>query len=75
MMGTGQTVRTVIVDGRVVVEDGQIPGLDAAEMRAQAQAYHEKMRAAYAERDFRRRPVEELFAPSFRIIEQPVAAA
>jgi cytosine/adenosine deaminase-related metal-dependent hydrolase len=68
MMGTGHAVRTVLVDGRVVVQDGQIPGLDMAAMRAQAQAYHAKMRAAYSERDYRRRPEGELFPPSFPII-------
>jgi cytosine/adenosine deaminase-related metal-dependent hydrolase len=74
MMGNGHTVRTVIVDGRTVVEDGQIPGMDVKEMRTQAQMYHEKMRAAYCERDYRRRPEAELFPPSFRTIEQPVNA-
>jgi cytosine/adenosine deaminase-related metal-dependent hydrolase len=71
MMGTGHAVRTVIVDGRPVVQDGQIPGMDVDAMRAQAQAYHAKMRAAYSERDYRRRPEAELFPPSFRTIQPP----
>jgi cytosine/adenosine deaminase-related metal-dependent hydrolase len=77
MMGTGHAVRTVIVDGRIVVEDGRIPGLDVAAMRVQAQAYHEKMRAAYSERDYRLRTQAELFPPSFPVIQpssQPVGA-
>ncbi len=69
MMGSGHAIRTVIVDGRTVVEDGRIPGLDVDAMRAQAQAYHEKMRAAYCERDYRRRAEAELFPPSFPMIE------
>lgn len=75
MMGNGHAVRTVIVDGRVVVQDGQIPGMDVAAMRAGAQAYHEKMRAAYSERDYRLRPESELFPPSFPIVEPAVGAA
>lgn len=71
MMGTSHAIRTVIVDGRVVVEDGQIPGMDAEAMRRQAQAYHAKMRAAYCERDYKLRPEEELFPPSFRIVDPP----
>jgi len=69
MMGTGHAVRHVIVDGRIVVQEGQIPGMDVDAMRSQAQVYHAKMRAAYSERDYRRRPPEELFPPSFRIVD------
>ena len=68
MMGNGRNVRDVIVDGCTIVKDSQIPGLDVGEMRVQAQAYFEKMRAAYPERDYLRRPVDVLFEPSFRQI-------
>jgi len=63
---SGAHVRTVVVDGRVVVRDGAIPGLDAEAMRRRAQAYFERMRAAYSERDHLRRPPDALFPPSFR---------
>ena len=65
MMGNGRNIRDVIVDGRTIVKDGQIPGLDMAEMRQQAQAYFEKMRSAYPQRDYQRRSEETLFPPSF----------
>jgi cytosine/adenosine deaminase-related metal-dependent hydrolase len=67
----GSHVRHVIVDGRVVVRDGAIPGLDVAAMRARAQAYFETMKAAYSERDFQRRSADTLFPPSFRVVEPP----
>ncbi|MCA9999784.1 MAG: amidohydrolase family protein, partial [Anaerolineales bacterium] len=67
MMGNGRYVRDVIVDGRTIVKDGQIPGLDVAGMRQQAQAYFEKMRAAYPQRDYQGRSEKTLFPPSFRL--------
>ena len=45
--GNGAHVKTVIVDGRTVVEHGAVPGLDVAAMRRRAQAYFETYRAAY----------------------------
>jgi cytosine/adenosine deaminase-related metal-dependent hydrolase len=67
---TGNQVRTVIVDGRVVVRDGAIPGLDVDATRRRAQRYFATMTAAYAERDYLRRSVGELFPRSFRTISQ-----
>lgn len=66
----GNQVRTVIVDGRVVVRDGAIPGLDVGAMRERAQRYFATMKAAYSERDYLRRPTEELFPESFRSISR-----
>ena len=34
MMGNGRNVRQVIVDGRTIVQDGKIPGLDTESMRS-----------------------------------------
>jgi cytosine/adenosine deaminase-related metal-dependent hydrolase len=65
---SGAHVKTVIVDGRTVVEDGAIPGLDTESMRRRAQSYFEAYRAAYSEWDYLRRPTEVLFPPTFRTI-------
>ncbi|WEK51615.1 MAG: chlorohydrolase family protein [Candidatus Kaistia colombiensis] len=62
---TGANVTTVIIDGRVVMENGVIPGIDEEAMRQRAQTYFDTMKAAYSERDYRRRPVEQLFPPEF----------
>jgi 8-oxoguanine deaminase len=67
----GANVRDVIVDGRTVVKNGQIPSLDAEEMRRRGQAWFEKMKAHYAERDYLGRTTEELFPPSFRTVAAP----
>jgi 8-oxoguanine deaminase len=64
----GSHVRTVVVDGRTVVENGAIPGLDVDAMRRRAQDWFERMKGAYAERDYLGRPTAELFPPSFKTI-------
>jgi len=68
MNAGGVNVRTSIINGRVVLRDGQIPGVDAAEMKQAGQRYFDKLKAAYPERDYLQRTVEELFPPSFRVV-------
>ncbi len=63
---TGANVRTVIVNGRVVMEDRELPGVDAEAMRRRVNDYFAVMKAAYAERDYMRRSTSEIFPPSFR---------
>jgi len=66
--GIGANVRTVIINGRIVMEDRVLPSVDAAAMHARVQDYHTQMKAAYTERDWRRRSLEDLFPPSFRTL-------
>jgi cytosine/adenosine deaminase-related metal-dependent hydrolase len=68
MNASGAQVKTVIVDGRTVVEDGMVPGVDVEAMRRRAQAYFETYKAAYSEWDYLRRPTDVLFPPSFRTV-------
>lgn len=73
LMNTGGAyVRTVVINGRTVMVDGQIPGVDFADLKSRGQAYFDKMKAAYAGRDYRQRPLAELFPPSFPVIEKTV---
>jgi len=65
---TGANVRTVIINGRIVMEDQALPGVDDEHMRERLQAYFTTMKAGYTERDYKKRPVDELFPPSFRIM-------
>lgn len=70
LMNTGGAyVRTSIINGRIVMQDGQISGVDFAALKAAGQAYFDKMKAAYPERDYLRRTEDELFPPSFRLID------
>lgn len=66
----GAQVKTVIVDGRTVVEDGVVPGVDTEAMRRRAQEYFERYKAAYSAWDYRRRPTDVLFPSSFRTVER-----
>lgn len=67
---SGWNVKTVIINGRTVMLDHHIPGVDETMLRTQAQSYFEKMRQAYSQRDFRQRPVQELFPPVFRYADE-----
>ncbi|MFB8033505.1 chlorohydrolase family protein [Streptomyces sp. NPDC056004] len=63
--GTARDAVLTMVAGRVVMRDGAVPGVDLAALRRAGQELFDTMRAAYPERDHRRRPVEELFPPVF----------
>ena len=65
----GADVRTVIINGRTVMQNGEIPGVDVAQMKADGQRYFAKLKAAYPERDVEQRPLDELFPSSFRIMD------
>jgi cytosine/adenosine deaminase-related metal-dependent hydrolase len=49
--GVGDDVDTVIVDGKIVMQGGKIPGVDFAALRAQAQAAGEKVWATLPDWD------------------------
>jgi 8-oxoguanine deaminase len=66
---TGADIRTVIIDGRTVMEDWALPGIDAKAMRQRLQNYYATMTAGYSERDYRRRPTEEIFPPTFSLLD------
>lgn len=68
MNSGGADVRTVIINGRTVMNDGVIPGVDVAAMKVRGQAYFEKLKAAYPERDYQQRPLGNLFPASFQVI-------
>lgn len=65
--GSGRDVRTVVIDGRIVMQDGQIAGVDHAKMRAQAQTQFDGMKAQYPDRTFGHPPVDEIFASTYPI--------
>ncbi|MFI8763990.1 chlorohydrolase family protein [Streptomyces sp. NPDC053792] len=63
--GTARDAVLTMVAGRVVMRDGRIPGVDLDALRRAGQELFEVMRAAYPERDHRRRTADELFPPVF----------
>lgn len=64
----GTSVHTVIINGRTVMANRQLLGTDVAALRAQAQDYFERYKAAYTERDYLHRAPDDLFPPSFKVV-------
>ena len=65
LSGTGRDFNTSIINGRIVMRDRQLPGIDLDEYRKQAQAQFERLITKYPMRTWRHPPVEEIFLPSF----------
>jgi 5-methylthioadenosine/S-adenosylhomocysteine deaminase len=63
--GIGDDVDTVIVDGVVRMEGGRIPGIDFAELRAQAQAAGERIWSGWQDWDPLGRAADEMSPYSF----------
>ena len=56
-----------VINGRTVMKDREIPGLDLAELKRKGQEYYDRMKLGYLERDSKHLPKEELFRPSFPV--------
>ncbi|MGE7879470.1 chlorohydrolase family protein [Peribacillus muralis] len=67
--GSGKDVTLSIINGKVVMKDQLIPNLDLDEIKYKAQKYFNRMRSGYLERDYQRLPEQELFKPSFKLVE------
>lgn len=67
MCGSGSDVKMSIINGRTVMKDRQIEGVDLEEIKAKGQKYYNKMKMGYMERDYKHLPKEEIFRPSFRM--------
>jgi 8-oxoguanine deaminase len=63
---TGADIRSVIINGRMVMEDQVVAGIEAEAMRQRLKGYYATMKAGYSERDHLRRPTGEIFPPTFR---------
>lgn len=73
MNGSGRDFTTVIVNGRTVVKDREIAGVDPGAWRQRAQRQSEKLIASYPERAHRHPPPDEIYRPSFPIVRRPDA--
>ena len=65
--GSGRNVRTVIVNGRVVVRNREIPGIDMQAFHERSQRQFQTLIDSYPERTHLHPGVEEIFRPSFPI--------
>ena len=69
--GHGSQIRDVIVNGRHVVRNGAIPGLDVDGLRAWAQDYFDRYKRAYTAWDYQNRAPETLFPATFPVWPRP----
>ncbi len=67
MCGSGTDVKVSIINGKTVMKDRKIEGIDLDEMKIKAQKYYDKMKYGYMERDYKHLPEDEIFKPSFKI--------
>ena len=58
---TGRDVVLSIINGRIVMKDRQLPGIDLDELKSKAQHYYTKLKASYIERDYQQLGEAELF--------------
>ena len=67
MCGSGADVKMSIINGRTVMKDRKIEGVDLEEIKRKGQQYYNKMKMGYMERDYKHLPKEEIFRPSFKM--------
>jgi len=69
MNTTGANVRDVVINGRTVMRNFELPDLDTEELRENAQQCFDKYKARYTETDQEKRSGDVLFPPAFPIID------
>ncbi|MCI9340656.1 MAG: amidohydrolase family protein [Dorea sp.] len=67
MCGSGADVKMSVINGRTVMKDRKIEGIDFEKLKAEGQKYYDKMKLGYMERDYKHLRKEEIFRPSFRM--------
>jgi cytosine/adenosine deaminase-related metal-dependent hydrolase len=65
---SGRDVRDVWIDGRRVMQDRQIPGVDEAKDRERAQVQFDSLITKYPDRTVGHPPVSEIFRENYRRI-------
>ena len=68
---TGRDVRSVFINGRLVMHERKIPGFDEDAAFARAQAQFDSLIARYPERTLGHPPVNEIFSSSYRRLTKP----
>jgi cytosine/adenosine deaminase-related metal-dependent hydrolase len=66
MSGNNNDVTTVFIDGKMVVEDGKVLGVDEEELAENLQKEQEKVWDMVPDEDIFRRNIDEITVPSFK---------
>ena len=67
---TGANVRDVVINGRFVMRDYTIPGIDTQQLIAEAQGCFNQFKAMHSDYDVQNRPTETFFPTSFPVFEK-----
>ncbi len=67
MSCVGNNVSHTIIDGRMLMKDHRLVGVNEEQLRRDAQGVHEKFVQLYSDFDKQRRPIETFFPPEFPI--------
>ncbi len=67
MCGSGTDIKLSIIDGKTVMKDRKIEGIDLDDMKKKAQKYYNKMKLGYMKRDYKNLSMDEIFKPSFKL--------
>jgi cytosine/adenosine deaminase-related metal-dependent hydrolase len=70
MNTTGANVRDVVINGRFVMQDYQIPGLDVNNLLEEAQSCFDQFKNMYSVYDLQKRPPKTFFPDSFPVIKK-----
>lgn len=65
LAGHGRDVRSVMIDGRFVMQNGVIPGVDEAADTRRAQAQFERLMTLYPRRTFGHPPLADIFSSAY----------
>lgn len=69
---SGRDARTVVIDGRTVMQDRRITGIDHAADATRAQRQFDGLMNKYPQRTFGHPPVKEIFSSAYRIVGKNV---
>ncbi|MCK4438591.1 amidohydrolase family protein, partial [Candidatus Bathyarchaeota archaeon] len=66
MNGNNSDVNTVMIDGKIVVEDGKVPGIDEEKLADNLQREQERVWDMLPTHDVFGRTIDEITVPSFK---------
>jgi hypothetical protein len=63
-------IQSVVINGKMVMENRSIAQVNQEEYSQRAQAYYDKLKQSYSDRDYLERPIDVLFPAGFKVIRQ-----
>jgi cytosine/adenosine deaminase-related metal-dependent hydrolase len=73
LSGSNTDISMVVINGRTVMENRQIPGVNLAADAARAQSFYALLKQSFSERDYQARAATTLFPPQFTTVKPPAA--